>query len=99
MLELSSLIMGITNATEVIVIIVIAIVVIFGAKKIPEIARSLGKASTEYEKSKIEAKREIELIKSGSNNNNSAYSNLNREKLETIAEKLGIDYSTKNDAE
>lgn len=94
-LGLSSLIMGIMNGAEVIIIIIIGIVIIFGAKKIPEIARSFGKASTEYEKSRIEAKKEIEMIKKANNSNNS----LNREKLERIADTLGIDYSTSNDDE
>jgi sec-independent protein translocase protein TatA len=95
MLGLSDLIMGIMNASEIIVIIIIiAIVVIFGAKKIPEIARYFGKASTEYQKSRIESKKEIELIRSGNKN---AYNNLNRQKLETIADTLGIDHSDRND--
>jgi sec-independent protein translocase protein TatA len=96
MLAMSNLLMGITNASEVIIIVIIAIVVIFGAKKIPELARSFGKASTEYQKSKIEAKKEIELLRSGNHNSDN---NLNREKLEIIADKLGIDCSTSNDEE
>jgi sec-independent protein translocase protein TatA len=95
-LGLSSLIMGIMNGAEVIIIIIIGIVIIFGAKKIPEIARSFGKASTEYEKSRIEAKKEIEMIRKANNNSNNS---LSREKLERIADTLGIDYSTSNDDE
>ena len=87
--------MGIVNSAEVIIIVIIAAVIIFGARKIPEIARSLGKASTEYEKSRIEAKNEIEILKKTNNNK----SNLSREKLETIADTLGIDYSSRNDDE
>jgi sec-independent protein translocase protein TatA len=96
MLAMSNLIMGITNASEVIIIVIIAIVIIFGAKKIPELARSLGKASTEYQKSRIEARKEIESIR---RDNDNMYKNSNREKLETIADKLGIDYSTRSDDE
>jgi sec-independent protein translocase protein TatA len=96
MLGLSNLILGITNASDIIVIIIIAVVVMFGAKKIPDIARSLGKASTEYQKSKIEAKKEIELIRSGNDNSDN---NLNRAKLEEIADKLGIDCSARSDEE
>ncbi|NOJ27933.1 MAG: twin-arginine translocase TatA/TatE family subunit [Nitrososphaera sp.] len=74
------------------IFIVIAIVVIFfGVKKIPEIARSFGKASAEYEKAKIEAKRELQQLKD--------QNRPGREKLEEIAESLGIDYSNKNDDE
>ena len=78
MLGLSDLIMGIMNGFEIIVIIfIIAIVVIFGAKKIPEIARFFGKVSTEYEKSRIESKKEIELLK----NQNVHLTNVDRKSL------------------
>ena len=90
MFELTSLVLGIVNSAEVIIIVVIIAVLFLGVKKIPELARSLGKASTEYEKSRIEAKKEIQQIKSH---------NVDREKLESIADTLGIDYSTKNDEE
>ena len=43
---------------EWVIIIVIVVVLIFGVKKIPELARSFGKASSEYQKAKIEAKNE-----------------------------------------
>ena len=55
--------MGILNSAEVIIILIIAVALIFGARKIPEIARSLGKVSTEYEKSRVEAKKEMEAIR------------------------------------
>ncbi|HET7391604.1 MAG TPA: twin-arginine translocase TatA/TatE family subunit [Nitrososphaeraceae archaeon] len=83
--------MGIVNSAEVIIIVVIIAILFFGIKKIPDLARSLGKASTEYEKSRIEAKKEIQQIK------NQSRTNIDREKLESIADTLGIDYSTKND--
>jgi len=77
------------------IFLVIAIVVIFfGVKKIPEIARSFGKATAEYEKARIEAKRELQQIKNQGNDNK-----VGREKLEGIAESLGIDYTNKNDDE
>jgi len=46
-----------------IVIAVIAIVLIFGAKKIPELARTFGKAKGEFEKGKIEADKELKEFK------------------------------------
>ena len=64
---------------------------LFGVRKIPELARSIGKASGEFQKAKIEAKRELQDMKS--------QGNVGREKLETIAESLGIDYTNKNDDE
>ena len=93
MFELTSLVLGIVNSAEVIIIVVIIAVLFLGVKKIPELARSLGKASTEYEKSRIEAKKEIQQIKSHNT------TNVDREKLESIADTMGIDYSTKNDEE
>ena len=48
---------------EMIVIAIIAGIVIFGAKKFPEIARSLGKARGEFEKGKIESEKELKDFK------------------------------------
>jgi sec-independent protein translocase protein TatA len=42
--------MAIVNAAEWIGIIVLIAALVFGAKKIPELARSFGRAATEYEK-------------------------------------------------
>ncbi|OLD33566.1 MAG: twin-arginine translocase TatA/TatE family subunit [Thaumarchaeota archaeon] len=38
-------------------------VLIFGAKKIPELARTFGKARGEFEKGKIEAEKELKEFK------------------------------------
>jgi sec-independent protein translocase protein TatA len=64
-----------------------------GQKKIPELARSLGKASSEFQKARIDAKKTIESDKDSS----TTKKNVDREKLESIAETLGVDYSNKND--
>ena len=48
---------------EWIFIIIIAIVFIFGAKKIPELAKTFGKAKGEYEKGKIEGEKELKDFK------------------------------------
>ena len=54
--------MGI-GATEWLLIIVV-VVLLFGAKRIPELARSLGKASHEFKKAKEDLSRESqELVK------------------------------------
>ncbi len=75
---------------EWIFIIVIIVVLFFGVKKIPELAKSFGKATAEFEKAKIEAKRDLDKYK----NENT---NVEREKLESIATTLKIDYTDKND--
>jgi sec-independent protein translocase protein TatA len=79
---------------EWIIIIVVIVLLFFGVKKIPQLARSFGKASAEFQKSKIEANRELKRLKDQTD-----VANIDREKLETIADTLGIDYSNKNDEE
>ena len=76
---------------EWVIIIGLIVVVFFGVRKIPELARSFGKASAEFQKARIEAKRELQQMKSDGN--------IGREKLEAIADSLGIDYTNKNDDE
>jgi len=44
-------------------IIVIVGVLLFGAKKIPELARTLGKSRGEFEKGKIEGDKELNDLK------------------------------------
>jgi len=48
---------------EWIFIIIVIAVLIFGAKKIPELARTFGKAKGEFEKGKIEADKELKEFK------------------------------------
>jgi len=48
---------------EWIFIIVIIGVLLFGAKKIPQLAKTFGKAKGEYEKGKIEGDRELKEFK------------------------------------
>jgi sec-independent protein translocase protein TatA len=76
---------------EWIIIVALIVVVFFGVRKIPELAKSFGKASAEFQKARIQAKRELQQMQS--------QGNVGREKLETIAESLGIDYTNKNDDE
>jgi sec-independent protein translocase protein TatA len=99
MLDLPILLMQIPTGIEwLIIIAVIVVILIFGVKKIPQLARSFGKATSEFEKARIEfekarieAKKELQQLKS--------QENVGREKLESIADSLGIDYTNKNDDE
>ena len=90
---LHDLLMQLPQGMEWIFIILIIVVVFFGVKKIPELARTFGKAGAEYEKAKIEAKKELQQLKSQSSGT------VGREKLEEIADSLGINYTNKNDDE
>ena len=44
-------------------ILIIIGVLIFGAKKIPELARTLGKAKRDYEKGRIESEKDLKEFK------------------------------------
>jgi len=52
-------------------IIVIVGVLLFGAKKIPELARTLGKSKGEFEKGKLEGDKELKDIKENSDDKKS----------------------------
>jgi sec-independent protein translocase protein TatA len=45
--------------TMEILLIVVVVIILFGASKIPELARSLGKATGEFKKGKQDAEREL----------------------------------------
>ena len=51
------------GGTEWIWIAIIIGVLIFGAKKIPELAKTLGRAKGDFEKGKIEAEKDLKKFK------------------------------------
>ena len=51
------------GTTEIIVIVVAAGLLLFCAKKIPELAKTFGKAKGEYKKGEIEADEELKKFK------------------------------------
>ena len=48
---------------EIIILVIVIGVLIFGAKKIPELAKTFGKAKGEFEKGKIEGEKELKDFK------------------------------------
>ena len=68
---------------EWIIIIIIFLGLMFGSKKLPELARGLGKITKEYEKARVQVGSEIEMAKNQDINVNK---NLDREKLEDISD-------------
>lgn len=54
---------GLIAGQEWIFIAIAAGIIIFGAKKIPDLAKTLGKARGEYEKGKIESEKELRDLK------------------------------------
>jgi sec-independent protein translocase protein TatA len=51
------------GSQEIIILVIVIGVLIFGAKKIPELAKTFGKAKGEFEKGKIEAERDLKEFK------------------------------------
>jgi len=47
------------SPTDTIILIVVAVILIFGASKLPEIFRSLGRATGEFKKGKLESEMEL----------------------------------------
>jgi sec-independent protein translocase protein TatA len=83
------------EGNEWLIIIVVFILIFFGVKRIPELAKSFGKASAEFERYRFLGKREIQQLKE----QNRMKQSIDREKLESIADTLGIDYYGKTDDE
>jgi sec-independent protein translocase protein TatA len=51
------------QGSEWLIVIVIVVVLIFGANKIPDLAKSLGRASGEFQKGKVESEQEVARLK------------------------------------
>ena len=48
---------------QIIIVIIVVAALIFGAKKIPELARTFGKAKGEFEKGRLESEKELKDFK------------------------------------
>ncbi|RLG35149.1 twin-arginine translocase TatA/TatE family subunit [Methanosarcinales archaeon] len=78
--------------TEIILILAI-ILLLFGASKVPELARSLGSAMGEFKKAKMEVERELKMgenLAMGTEESESA-------RLRKAAKDLGIDIEGMSD--
>jgi sec-independent protein translocase protein TatA len=94
--------LGGVGGIEWIIIIILFLALIFGSNKLPDVARGIGKAASEFEKAKNQMRREMEMSKIQSIDkvpNSNPNPNSDREKLEDMADILGIDYSNKGDNE
>jgi sec-independent protein translocase protein TatA len=94
---------------EWIIIGLLALFLVFGTKKTPQVSKTIGKAIGEYHKAQEILRREIQDATSGAATTNNDLNLMNpringpvtseHEKLQTIAKSLGIDYEGKNDEE
>jgi len=79
-------------------IIILIVALLFGASKLPELARSLGRSVGEFKKAQREA--ELELRRFEKELREGKYTrDEKRAKLEKIAKELGIDPEGKSDEE
>jgi sec-independent protein translocase protein TatA len=44
---------------EILIIVLVIVILLFGAKKLPELARSLGRAKGEFDRGKMEIEKEL----------------------------------------
>ncbi|RLI29686.1 twin-arginine translocase TatA/TatE family subunit [Candidatus Bathyarchaeota archaeon] len=83
---------------EWIILIAVIVIVLFGAKKLPELARSIGKATGEFEKGKAEAEMEVKLLKERLKEGKLS-EETEKDKLVRIAKELGIETEGKSEEE
>ena len=98
MIQLSSI-----GGSEWLWIALVAAVLLFGSKKLPEVARSLGKAMGEFQKGKMEIEREMQAaaqqVTLAETPRLSAQVPTKKEELQKAAAALGIDASSKSEEE
>ncbi len=76
-------------------LIVLIVFLLFGASKLPELARSLGRAKAEFKKAERQA--ELELVEFEKGIREGRYKS--REELERVARDLGVETEGKSDEE
>jgi len=88
------------GGSEWLIIILLALILLFGSKKIPELSRTLGRAAGEYQKAHQMFKSQIQNGNFGYSDDSSFVSpkitgpvSTEKEKLSAIADSLGITYT------
>ncbi|MCX9026084.1 MAG: twin-arginine translocase TatA/TatE family subunit [Candidatus Methanoperedens sp.] len=75
--------------TEDILLILIVALFLFGPNKLPELARSLGKATGEFKKAQIQSESELKQMVKPMDNKD--------EKIHNLAAEMGLDFQNKSD--
>ncbi len=50
---------------EIVIIVLVLVILLFGAKKIPELARGIGRAMGEFRRGRAELDKELETVSKG----------------------------------
>lgn len=85
--------------SEWIIIAFVAIVLLLGTNRLPELSRKIGKAVGEYNKTKNTVQSEFQHATTGYNISVQGPVQTERQKLEMIAKSLGINFTNKTDVE
>jgi sec-independent protein translocase protein TatA len=85
------------EGSEWLIVMVIVVVLVFGASKIPAVARSLGRASGEFQKGKVEAEIEVERMKARAGEASEPSSSSDHVRLLKAANELGASTGGKTD--
>ena len=80
-----------------IMIVLVALVLLLGTKRLPDITRKMAKVMAQYDKTKNMVQEEIQKAKGEINVNISGPVMSERQKLETLAKSLGINTEDKTD--
>ena len=80
---------------EWIIIVFVALIVLLGTNRLPEITKKLGRAVGEYNKTKNEIQSQLSGTSANLNITNPMQNE--RQKLEFMAKSLGIDFTGKTD--
>ncbi len=84
--------------SEWIIIIFVALIVLLGTNRLPEVTKKLGKAVGEYKKAKNEMQNQFKDFSNPNLDVTGPVQN-ERQKLESVAKSIGIDSSNKSDDE
>jgi sec-independent protein translocase protein TatA len=105
-LPLGALVMNIAGS-EWIIIVLLALVLLFGAKRLPQFSKTIGRAVGEYEKARQKFQQEMQEATEQVGRDTGVNPlpritgpvNTEREKLEMMANSLGIEHAGKGDEE
>lgn len=81
--------------TQELILIIVVVLLLFGASKIPELARNLGRGVAEFKRAQKEAEMELKALEKDIKMSKDE----KRKKIEKIARDLGINPEGKSDEE